>query len=329
MFSLSLRIKVMDLKVSVIIPVYNAEKYIEKAIFSTLKQPEVCEVIVINDGSTDNTQNLLDQLKNRFDKVKVYCHENSLNKGRSKSRNLGIDKANGEFIAFLDADDYYLENRFTNDMKIFKDNRSVDGVYNAIGAHFYRNYSDQEYLKLNLVTTKYRFKFSDVFENLLSGTKGYFSIDGLTLRKSVFEKAGGFPEFLKVAEDTQFILKASLCCRLEAGVIDKAVANRGVHESNVFNRTDLYEKDILKMYESLIFWCIENNIDDSKIDRLLNNLWNTVQSKNNFIFNDIVYWSKIILQNPYILTTKLAVKFFPIVRYRKNLFPFLFKKNKR
>lgn len=319
----------MDSKISVIIPVYNAEKYIEKAIFSALEQPEVFEVIVINDGSTDNTENLLEQFKRNSEKVKIYYHEKGLNKGRSESRNLGIDKASGEFIAFLDADDYYLENRFINDMKVFRDNFSVDGIYNAIGVHFYRNYSDQEYLKLNLVTTKYRFEFSDVFENLLSGTKGYFSIDGLTLRKSVFEKIGRFPEFLKVAEDTHFILKASLVCRLEAGVIDKAVANRGVHDSNVFNRIDLYGKDILKMYESLISWCIENNIDDSKIDKLLNNLWNTTQSNNNFILNDIVYWSKIFLKNPYLLTTKLAVKFFPIVRYRKKLFPFLFQKNKR
>ena len=319
----------MDSKVSVIIPVYNAEKYIEKAIFSALQQSEVFEVIVINDGSTDNTENLLEQFKRNSEKVKIYYHEKGLNKGRSKSRNLGIDKATGEFIAFLDADDYYLEDRFMNDIKIFRDNLSVDGIYNAIGVHFYRNYSDQEYLKLNLVTTKYRFEFSDVFENLLSGTKGYFSIDGLTLRKSVFEKVGRFPEFLKVAEDTHFILKASLGCRLEAGVIDKAVANRGVHDSNVFNRIDLYGKDILKMYESLISWCIENNIDDSKIDKLLNNLWNITQSNNNFIFKDIVYWSKITLKNPYLLTTKLAVKFFPIVRYRKKLFPFLFKKNKR
>ena len=319
----------MDSKVSVIIPVYNAEKYIEKAIFSALQQSEVFEVIVINDGSTDNTENLLEQFKRNSEKVKIYYHEKGLNKGRSKSRNLGIDNATGEFIAFLDADDYYLEDRFMNDIKIFRDNLSVDGIYNAIGVHFYRNYSDQEYLKLNLVTTKYRFEFSDVFENLLSGTKGYFSIDGLTLRKSVFEKVGRFPEFLKVAEDTHFILKASLGCRLEAGVIDKAVANRGVHDSNVFNRIDLYGKDILKMYESLISWCIENNIDDSKIDKLLNNLWNITQSNNNFIFKDIVYWSKITLKNPYLLTTKLAVKFFPIVRYRKKLFPFLFKKNKR
>ncbi len=88
-------------KLSIIIPVYNGEKYIRECISSILiNNTKDYEVIIINDGSTDNTQNILDELKN--DKLKIY---NNKNHGVSYSRNFGIGQAEGEYLMFVDADD--------------------------------------------------------------------------------------------------------------------------------------------------------------------------------------------------------------------------------
>lgn len=90
-------------KVSVIIPVYNAEKTIEKCINSLLNQTfEDYELIIINDGSKDNTKILLEKFKDD-NKVIIINKENE---GIGKTRNLGIKKAKGEYITFVDSDDY-------------------------------------------------------------------------------------------------------------------------------------------------------------------------------------------------------------------------------
>ena len=110
----------MKFLVSVIIPVFNVEQFVEKAIISALQQPEVFEVVVVNDGSTDNSLQIITKLQAEYSRVKLCHHPNLVNKGRSASRNLGIKKAICNYIAFLDADDYYLENRFTNDKIVFE-----------------------------------------------------------------------------------------------------------------------------------------------------------------------------------------------------------------
>ena len=182
----------MKFLVSVVIPVYNCDSYVEKAIVSALQQPEVTEIVVVNDGSTDSTLDILEQLQKQNPIIKVYHHKNKTNKGRSASRNLAIKKAIGNYIAFLDADDFYLSNRFTSDKKIFQENSEIDGVYNAIGAYFYRDATKSERNQLELTTIKKKFDSTLLFEALLSGKYGYFSIDGLTVKKSMFETIGYF-----------------------------------------------------------------------------------------------------------------------------------------
>ncbi len=111
----------MALSISVIIPAYNVESFIEKAIMSAIQQSEVNEVVVINDGSTDKTLQIIENLKNSNPKIKIFHHKNRSNQGRSASRNLGIKEATGNYIAFLDADDFYLSNRFSKDQIIFEE----------------------------------------------------------------------------------------------------------------------------------------------------------------------------------------------------------------
>jgi glycosyltransferase involved in cell wall biosynthesis len=315
----------MKFSVSVIIPVYNCESFIEKAIESVLLQPEVFEIIVVNDGSTDDSLSLIEALQKEDDRIKIYHHKNAENKGRSATRNLGIQKATGNFIAFLDADDFYLENRFNADKVHFENNPFSDGVYNAIGVHFYRESNPLEEEKLRLTTVTEFIEPCELFDALLYYKKGHFSIDGLTVKRSIFEKIGYFNEALKVAEDTELFFRMALKCQLKTGVIDKAVAMRGVHDFNVFNNEDLYNVSKLNVYESLIFWSIRNQIHLDKIDHVLNVLWMFEYKQNTSLFKNIWYWFYLFFKNSSLLFTKLSIKYFPVVRLRQKLFPFLYK----
>ncbi|MGN0316875.1 MAG: glycosyltransferase family 2 protein [Lachnospira sp.] len=91
-------------KISVIIPAYNAEKTVERCILSVLNQTySNLEIIIIDDGSTDNTLRIINQLCSKDSRINVFSVEN---RGVSNARNIGLDKSTGDYIAFVDADDY-------------------------------------------------------------------------------------------------------------------------------------------------------------------------------------------------------------------------------
>lgn len=96
--------------VSVIIPVYNVENYLEKCIYSVVNQTyNNIEVICIEDKSTDNSLNLLKQIKLKNPKFNIKIIENLTNQGLSAARNLGVENAKGYYLTFLDSDDYINE----------------------------------------------------------------------------------------------------------------------------------------------------------------------------------------------------------------------------
>lgn len=94
----------MKKKVSVIIPVYNQEKLIERCVRSVPKRDDI-EIIIVDDGSTDKTPNLIEVLVNTYPEHVggIICKTNA---GVSSARNIGIEKARGEYLLFLDSDDY-------------------------------------------------------------------------------------------------------------------------------------------------------------------------------------------------------------------------------
>lgn len=98
-------------KVSVIVPVYNVEEYIEKCLTSLVKQTITdIEIIVVNDGSPDNSQKIIDKFAKKYPKkIKAYVKKNG---GLSDARNYGLKKATGEYIGFVDSDDFVNEDMF-------------------------------------------------------------------------------------------------------------------------------------------------------------------------------------------------------------------------
>src|ERR1035437_7890425 len=101
-----------DMQVSVVIPVYNAAKFVRQAVESALLQPELAEIILVEDASTDDSLKECQKIAADHPIVHLYRHGGGKSCGAGATRNLAIRKSSCEYIAFLDADDYYLPSRF-------------------------------------------------------------------------------------------------------------------------------------------------------------------------------------------------------------------------
>lgn len=244
------------MNISVIIPVYNAEKYVRKAVESALQFEEVKEVILIEDGSPDNALEVCRQLVKEDSRVKLLTHPNGENRGAGETRNLGLKNATCEYIAFLDADDYYLPNRFDKDKEIFANTPDAEGVCNAIGSYFYSDKAKELYLKRNLEITTYKRKDlcpENYFETLVLD-KGFTSLDGITLKRESLSKTDLFDVKLKQTQDTDFIMNLAINLKIYPSSMDIPVSMRGVHEENrIHNQSEakiysgyMYEKWLKK-----------------------------------------------------------------------------------
>ena len=112
-------------KISIITPVYNAEKYIERCVNSVLNQTyENIEFIIVNDGSTDNTAKILNRLKKNDSRIMVIHKKNE---GVSKARNTALKKATGKYVLFVDADDW-LESTMCEDLISHAEKNNSDVV---------------------------------------------------------------------------------------------------------------------------------------------------------------------------------------------------------
>ena len=147
--------------ISIIIPVYNASLFIEKTIKNLVEQKVDKEIVHVNDGSTDNSLEVINKLKNKFECIRVINQEN---KGVSAARNNGIDNANGDYIIFIDSDDLLekdtLEKLYSkyqiyncdlvlSTYKICFDNNSIVDTFKYIDSGFYNiEFFLSEYYKL-------------------------------------------------------------------------------------------------------------------------------------------------------------------------------------
>ncbi len=276
------------MKVSVIIPVYNAAKYLEHAVNSAIMQPETAEIILIEDGSNDNSYNLCQALTQQHGIVRLLRHPNGKNRGAGASRNAGIINAEYDIISFLDADDFYTPNHFTTASELLEDQK-IDGVYGATGIHYENEKCRKEWIAkrgpaFELTTTKKHIVPEDLFTHLLLQSHGHFSTDAITVKRTLFSKTGLFDEHLYLHQDTAMWLKMSTMGTLVAGEIKKPIAIRRVHEHNRI--TKLGEKDSTSrkiLFETILKWAIKNKLSDKKINLIQYKIW-----KNNF-FNYSYY----------------------------------------
>ncbi|MDG1277519.1 MAG: glycosyltransferase family A protein [Algoriphagus sp.] len=208
--------------ISVIIPFYKAENFILQSSKSASIQKIVSEVIVVYDGCPNTTFNELKILLYEMDKVFLIHHKGFINQGPGASRNLGILKASNNWIAFLDADDYFLENRFDSFKKAIKNDLVFDGMYEA--AIYERS--------TKLYTVLKSLSPSKLLHYLIRGTYGHFCTDGIIVKRELCLKAGMFNEELKLHQDSEFWLRLAFYGNLVAGDIKNPVSIIRKHENN-------------------------------------------------------------------------------------------------
>jgi glycosyltransferase involved in cell wall biosynthesis len=209
--------------VSVIIPTYNRGWIVQEAVDSVLDQDFYeYELIVVDDGSNDNTQEILATYGERITVLK------QSNQGVSAARNSGIASASGQLIAFLDSDDLWLPGKLSSQAKFFKEN--ADAVINQTQEIWVRNGA-----RVN--PKKRHHKFSGmIFERSLALC--LVSPSAVMIRKSLFDSVGVFDEHLPACEDYDLWLRIS--CRYPVHLIDiPLIIKRGGHDDQLSNAAGL------------------------------------------------------------------------------------------
>jgi len=189
--------------ISVIIPCYNSSAHIKRAIDSVLSQSHsVDEIIAVNDGSTDKTEEIL---KSYEDKI---IHISQANAGASSARNKGIECASSDYIAFLDADDYWYPNKIEEQMTVLKSNKDIQWC----GCNYILLKNEQDILLplhdralLQLENRQYFNSYLDVaMWNIPHQTSG------MIIKNNLLKQAGAFDTSLKIAEDVDLWWRISL-----------------------------------------------------------------------------------------------------------------------
>ena len=187
---------------TVIIPLYNKEKFIENTLKSVFNQTFTdFEILVVNDCSTDKSLEIVKNLDNS--KIKIIQHK--INKGLSASRNSGIINANADYLVFLDADDLLKPNYFEK-IKFLIDNFPQAGLFATNYEEVYhRNYAVKPHLALS------EFNKDGIIEDffLTNLQQPIYCQSSICVRKNVFEKIGLYNEKINYSEDVDFNIRSN------------------------------------------------------------------------------------------------------------------------
>ncbi len=192
--------------ISVIIPTYNCGQYIARAIDSVLAQSHPAdEIIVVDDGSTDNTADIVHKYEN---KVRYIYQDNG---GPSVARNTGIQHAQGQWIAFLDSDDCWLPEKLQTQMDLLERNSHLLWCTSNYTSYWYRNDTKKHLVdpkKMNIILNGQEY-FDNYFKAVMHGIG--WTPSGLIVNRIVFEAVGRFQEGLHFGEDMDLCFR--IACR--------------------------------------------------------------------------------------------------------------------
>lgn len=263
------------LEVSVIIPVYNAEPFLRKAVEAAEEQEVVKEIILVEDKSPDQSWELCLKLQNEYEKVKAFQHPDKENHGCGASRNYGLSLAKYDFVTFADADNYILPNRYEKDIKVFEQYPEADGVYNCMGIHYYSESSKKQFLdtvKQEILTFSKPVEPDEVPFVFLSAhpdkVEGSWGIDALTIRKSLFKKTGTFNTSLKLQQDVDLFIKMALVGNFYPGELKIETCIRGVHDQQRSTNNPLQDKYRKQRWQSLNTWLKSKNDIDNRYKKI-------------------------------------------------------------
>ena len=215
--------------ISVIIPVYNGEKYISETLESVIAQTEKnWEIIAINDGSTDKSQTILENyLKKIPGRLQVISVENG---GVSRARNIGVSAARGIYIAFLDQDDLWAPEKLQCQINMFFTNKSLGIAFTN------ESIIDQQGSIIREKALKFDKKNrGNIFDHLIFDN--FIPISSVILEKKLFMAIGGFDPQFSLAEDYDFLLKVTQ--KVPVDFIDEPLLLYREHgESSTFQKID-------------------------------------------------------------------------------------------
>jgi glycosyltransferase involved in cell wall biosynthesis len=218
--------------VSVIIPTYNRADLVSEAIDSVLAQTyKNIELIVVDDGSTDNTK---ERIMRYEDKLKYFYIENS---GNANARNYGISKARGDYIAFLDHDDVWYPDRINTLVAFLEKNHDFGAMLSEV------EFVDMKCNRLSC--TNYSKDFpdnGDVLPYLLKKLLGLFS--NLIVRKDVITRVGEIDEALKAASDIDYLFRIAVYYKI--GLHSKPLMKYRKTDTSFSN--NLYTKNRLRVF---------------------------------------------------------------------------------
>lgn len=262
--------------ISIIVPVYNAGQYLSRCIDSLLIQ-DIYELILVNDGSTDNSREICDKYGAHDERIRVFHCENN---GVSVARNIGISNAQGDWIAFVDADDW-VEPNWISSLAEEKLEDSTDIVIFGL-----------QKVKNHKVISKESPALKQVLscEDFISSGFYNFSACAYLFKKSIIDKYNiQFPEGLKFSEDQAFILKYISVSR-NIQLIDKMLYNYYIHESSTVGKnitTFGWAISNISVANDFLRFCLQYGVPKSFYDKQIRKLYdaflmyyNMVQIKN-------------------------------------------------
>jgi len=232
-------------KVSVIIPTHNRADLLPNAIRSVISQEyKNMEIVVVDDGSLDNTQNVIKHLQGKYSNLFYYKNERS--KGPSGARNTGIEHASGDILSFLDSDDIWLENHLKIGLELFNRYHEIDvlfGNFNVVDLHsgnlLYNFFDKKEILhtlKCQTLTYGVNLLQDNLFKALIQ--ENFFLLGSVLIRKSAL-KGIFLDESIRFAEDRDLAIKLYKEANATFAYRKEPVFIQYKHDSNIYHPGDI------------------------------------------------------------------------------------------
>lgn len=240
--------------ISIIIPIYNAAQYLEKCIKSILNQVNAnFELILINDGSTDNSLSICEKYAKIDKRIQIF---NQINQGVSSARNLGIQHSKGEWITFIDADDYIEQNYILSEIP--QSSTLIIQNWKELQTGNVKEYLFQQHINKDLIRN---FLNNNIHKDIIRCPWGKFYNREIIKKHKIL-----FNEKFKIGEDTLFVLNYLYYC----DTIDIIATSFYIYRT--CTNTSKYKQTIDKTLEYIDhFWSIYSKLscDNKQILSLL------------------------------------------------------------
>ena len=236
-------------KLSIIVPVYGVEKYIDKCLDSLVKQSlKEIEIIVVNDGTKDNSQKIIDKYVKKYpDKIKSYIKENG---GQGSARNYGLKKTTGEYIGYVDSDDFVEKDMYK---KLY--NKAKENNYDIVVCGNYNVSEDYQNKNIDAFINNYNTDLENIFFGKMAVWNKIYKRDILIKNKLEFKEKVWF-------EDLAFTLKAIMNSNTFA-FIDEPLYDYLIREGSTMNNSNVQRNlEILDAFNDILSYIQHNKKEE-------------------------------------------------------------------